>query len=317
MSVLTPQRITVLGGLGFIGSHLCRALVDAGYTVRIFDRLYAARDLIRDIEQRVEIVEGDMLHTPDVLGAIADSDVVFHLVHTTVPGSSMKDPAYDVTSNIAATAGWLSQLSETRIRKLIYFSSGGTVYGISDHPLIDENHPTNPISAYGISKLAIEKYIGMYALLNGIEHTILRPANVYGIGQKLHINQGIIGVFIERALQGKPLEIWGTGKTLRDYIYVDDLVTAALAALTTSKPHVFNVSSGIGHSIQAIVEILRGEIETPLDVIYQPGRGFDVPSNVLDSSRLQTETGWQPNISLEEGIRRTIAWAKRLKSAGG
>ncbi len=154
------ERISILGGLGFMGSHIGRELVNRGYFVRVFDKLYASHELISDFEDSVEIVEGDGSRPEDVLTAVADTDVVINLIHTTVPGSSMNDPSYDVTSNVAAAANWLQQLRPTGVRKILYFSSGGTVYGVPENIPITEDHPTNPINSYGITKLAIEKIYG-------------------------------------------------------------------------------------------------------------------------------------------------------------
>src|SRR5262249_18386186 len=148
-----------------------------------------------------------------------------------VPGSSMKDSAYDIASNVVASARWLSRLSETNIKRLIYFSSGGTVYGVPQTDPIDENHPTDPISSYGITKLAIEKYVSMYCGMFGVSYTIVRPSNVYGEGQRLNIGQGVIGVMADRTLRGEALEVWGTGENLRDYLHVDDLVHATMLLL--------------------------------------------------------------------------------------
>jgi UDP-glucose 4-epimerase len=220
----------------------------------------------------------------------------------------MDDPSYDITSNVVASVKWLSHLAETRIRRILYFSSGGTVYGIPCSNPIDENHPTNPISSYGITKLAIEKYLAIYASLYGIEHYILRPSNVYGPGQQLDIGQGVIGVMARHALRGEPIEIWGTGEAIRDYLYIDDMVTATMVLLAYEGPHrIFNVSGGEGYSLLDIIAILSSKIGS-LTKIHKPDRGFDVPMNVLDSSRICTETGWRPQIPLEEGIARTIKW---------
>jgi UDP-glucose 4-epimerase len=309
-----PRRVAVLGGLGFVGSHLCRALVASGYTVRIFDKLYALHALVEDLEGAVEIVEGDIARPDDVLGVIADAETVIHLVHTTVPGSSMKDPAYDISSNVMASARWLSRLHETKIRRLLYVSSGGTVYGVPRTNPIDEAHPTDPISSYGITKLAIEKYVAMYAPMFGIDYCLLRPSNVYGAGQRLHIGQGVIGVLADRALRGESFEVWGTGTSLRDYLYIDDLVAATMGLLSYTGPHkVFNISSGKGFSVLDIIAILRNQLGLTPKVEYKPDRGFDVPANVLDSLRLQTETGWRPGVGLEEGVARTIEWLRKLQ----
>ena len=312
------RRVAVLGGLGFMGSHICRELSARGHAVRIFDKLYASRELIRDFEREVEVVEGDISRPHDVLSAIADADVVVHLVHTTVPGSSMDDPEYDITSNVIASVRWLGRLGETRVRRVLYFSSGGTVYGVPQSNPIDEGHPTNPISSYGITKLAVEKYVSMYASMFGVEYCLIRPSNVYGAGQRLHIGQGVIGEMAHRALCGEPLELWGTGESLRDYLHVDDLTAATLALLDYRGPHrVFNVSSGRGHSVLDIMAILRELLGSLPEVVRKPTRGFDVPANVLDSSRLRAETGWSPTVGLEEGIARAVAWLKTLRREEG
>lgn len=305
--------VVVLGGLGFMGSHITRALVNRGERVRIFDRLYASHALVADLEPHIEIVEGDINRPNDVIETIADASTVIHLVHTTVPGSSMADPAFDITSNVAASAAWLTRLRETSVRRILYFSSGGTVYGVPRAALINEEHPTDPISSYGITKLAIEKYVAMYSALAGIEHCVLRPSNVYGEGQRLHIGQGVIGIIADRALRGEPLEIWGTGESLRDYLHVEDLVAATLALVDYRGPeHVFNVSSGRGHSVLDIVRVVSEQLGIEPEIIFQPARGFDVPVNVLDSSRINAATGWRAAVGLEEGVARTVEWIKTL-----
>jgi UDP-glucose 4-epimerase len=308
---LTTDRITVLGGLGFMGSHICRELVRRGRTVRIFDKLHTSRELVADIEREIEIVEGDILRPHDVMSALTDTQTIIHLVHTTRPGSSMQDPSFDISTNVVASAKWLAALSQTKVRRIIFVSSGGTVYGIPRRIPIDENHPTDPICSYGITKLAIEKYLAMYAEQSNIEYCCLRPSNVYGEGQPLNVGQGVIGVLADRALRGLPLEIWGTGQSLRDYLYVADMVAAMMAVLEyRGAQRVFNVSSGQGHSVVDVVQALSRTLEFAPELSYMPDRGFDVPANVLDSTRLQAETGWQPTTSLEQGIARTIAWLR-------
>jgi UDP-glucose 4-epimerase len=304
------KRVVVLGGCGFIGSHLCSALVASGYAVRIFDKTYADRRLVAKIETEVEIVEADIARPDDVIAALRGADTVIDLVHTTVPGSSMNDPAYDVESNVVASVRWLSRLAETGIRKLIFVSSGGTVYGLPQSDLIKESHPTEPINSYGITKLAIEKYVAMYSSMAGIKYLILRPSNVYGEGQRLHIGQGVIGVLIDRALRGETFEIWGTGNELRDYLYVQDFVAAVMKLMTYDGPQqVFNIGSGTGNSVHDIIAILRRELGE-CKTIYKPARGFDVPINVLDSSLLRAETGWAPGVPLEMGVVSVVRWLK-------
>ncbi len=313
--VSTPaalRRVAVLGGCGFMGSHLCRALIAAGRPVRIFDKVYAERKLIKDIADRVEIVEGDISRPEDVLAALEEVETVVNLVHTTVPGSSMNDPAYDVESNVVASVRWLSQLSRTKVRRLIFISSGGTIYGLPQSDLIDERHPTDPISSYGVTKLAIEKYIALYCALSEVEHFILRPSNVYGDGQRLHIGQGVIGVLADRALRGERLEVWGTGESLRDYLHVEDFVAAVLLLIDyVGTQRVFNVGSDKGRSVLDILAILRRLLARLPEVRHTSARGFDVPVNVLDSSLLRRETGWEARVELEEGVARVVDWLKR------
>jgi UDP-glucose 4-epimerase len=308
-----PGLTVVLGGCGFLGSHICRELVRNGHAVRVFGKSYSER--IGDIAGEVELVEGDIADTGDVLGALRGAETVFHLVHTTVPGSSMADPSYDVESNVAASVRWLSRLGETGVRRIIFVSSGGTVYGVPRSKLINERHPTDPISSYGVTKLALEKYVAMYATLTGVDYLILRPSNVYGEGQHLHHGQGLIGVLIDRALRGEPLEIWGTGESLRDYLYIADFISAVRRLLSYEGPQrVFNVSSGEGRSVLDIVGIIGRQLGELPELRHVPSRSFDVPANVLDSALLRKEVGWEPQFGLEQGIARVIQWSHDERS---
>ncbi len=305
------KRVVVLGGLGFMGSHLCRALVAGGRAVRVFDRPRASPGLLGGLGSGLEIVEGDVARAEEVVDACADADVLVHLVHTTVPGSSMEDPAYDLTSNVVTSVNWLRRLGETKVRRLIFISSGGTVYGVPRTVPIGEDHPTDPISSYGITKLAIEKYVSAYASMLGIDYCIIRPSNVYGPGQRLHTGQGVIGVAADRALRGEPLELWGDGESLRDYLYVEDMAASVVSLLDyAGAERVFNASSGEGRSVLDIIETLREQLGPLPEVVRKPFRGFDVPVNVLDSSRLRRATGWRPSVTLREGVGRTLEWLK-------
>lgn len=313
---LARERVVIFGGLGFIGSHLCRELVEHCSAVRAFDRPGESREAVQSFENRIEIVGGDISDTDQVIDALRDATVLINLVHTTVPGSSMRDPAHDVVSNVASAVKWLERLAETSLRKIVYFSSGGTVYGIPETVPITEDHPTNPISSYGITKLAIEKYTALYANRFGIEYRLVRPSNVYGPSQRLNHGQGVIGILADRALNGEVLEIWGKGTDQRDYLFIDDLVDAIFKLLVYEGPfRVFNVSSGAGHCVLDLIAVLSKEIHPLPRVEHRPERGFDVPMNILDSSRLRQETGWRPEIGFEEGIRRTIQWLKERTSA--
>lgn len=304
-------QITILGGLGFLGGHISKALIDAGHDIRIFDRPKALPAHLQALEGRAEIIGGDANNPDEILRAIKDSHTVVHLIHSTVPASSMRDPAADVLQNVVSSVRWLERLDETQVKKLIYMSSGGTVYGIPQFTPITEAHPTNPISSYGITKLSIEKYVALFASMNNVDYRILRPSNVYGIGQKLTVAQGVIGVMIAHALRGEPFELWGDGKAIRDYLYVDDLARAMKLLLDYhGKERIFNVGTGEGHTVLDIMEMVQRATKTDLTIQHKPATGFAVPINILDASRLESAIGWQAQITFEEGVARTVAWLK-------
>ncbi len=307
-----PERVAVLGGCGFIGSRLCHALVGSDYGVRVFKKSDTSTGRLTGIKDRLEIVDGDQARADEVIAAIEDVEVVINLIHTTVPSSSMRNPVFEIESNVVSTAAWLSRLRDTSVKRVIYISSGGTVYGLPRSLPLAEDHPLNPMSAYGISKVACEKFTAMYAELSGIEYRILRPANAYGEGQSVNRGQGIIGVMAERIARDEPIEIWGTGRGLRDYVHVDDVVGAIMASIRHYGPsRVFNVSTGVGHSVLGLIEAFQSRLGNNLPVNHLPSRGFDVPDNVLDNALLRRETGWCPGISLEQGIDRLLATVRR------
>lgn len=311
------KRITLLGGFGFLGSRICQKLVSVGHDVRVFDLPNASTAGVSSIVNRIESVRGDHGNVKEVMDALKGADTVIHLIHTTVPGSSMLDPAFDIQSNVAASAAWLSRLGETSVKQVIYISSGGTVYGRPAELPIHEAHALEPISSYGISKLACEKFVSMYCDLAGITHHILRPSNAYGENQPSDRGQGILGVYIDHLARGRPLEVWGTGTAVRDYVHVDDIAAAAVALLSyRGAERVFNISTGVGHSITDILRIIRDTTGKDPETVSMVDRGFDVPDNVLDNSRLCAETGWAPTVTLPQGITRMLAAAGITRRAG-
>lgn len=305
------SKVLVMGGLGFIGSHICRSLIENNFAVRVFDKLYASTDLVNDCLNNLEILQGDIQKSGDVISALKDVDIVIDLIHTTVPGSSMKDVGYDIQSNVEAHARWLSRINEVSITRIIYISSGGTVYGPPKYLPVDEQHPTDPISSYGITKLAVEKYVAMYAGMNGVSYCICRPSNVYGEGQRLNIGQGVIGVFLDRAMREEPIEIWGDGEVTRDYLHISDLTSAVLGLIDYSgeKTH-FNVSSSMGYSLNEICRTIEAVMGRPLLLSYRQTRSFDVRVNILDSRRLREEIDWRPKTELYEGIMKMYEYLR-------
>lgn len=308
------MRCLVLGGAGFIGSHIVDALIARNHTVRIFDlpRINTL-NLERSIGS-VEILSGDFNNVNDISPALEDVDVVVHLVGTTLPGPSNENPAYDVESNVIGTLNLLKQAVAKGVRKIIFSSSGGTVYGIPQSVPIPETHPTNPICSYGITKLAIEKYLALFHHLYGLDYTILRLANPYGERQRIDGIQGAVGVFLGKTLLGQPITIWGDGSVARDYFYISDLIGAFIAAIERDLPSkIYNISGGVAYSLNDILSVIRNVTGMQPEVNYTPGRKLDVPVNCLDIQLARKEFGWEPKISLEKGIARTWNWLKAYK----
>ena len=309
MTEVKNARVLILGGAGFIGQHLCKSLLAAGATVRCFDaRVPAAGNIAVGSGREAEWIQGDYSNAAQLAGALEGVDYVYHLISTTLPESSNRDLQFDLSSNVLSTVRLLEAMTESGVRKTVFVSSGGTVYGIPNIIPIPETHDTNPICGYGIHKLAIEKYLHLFRHLHGLDYCVLRLSNPYGAAQISDRPQGVIGKFVYKAIMGEPLEIWGDGSVIRDYIHIDEVVEALLLALDYRGPEtVFNVASGTGHSLLDIIRIIEKQSGLKLDVRFMPPRPVDVPVNVLDISRFRAEFGWVPKIDLQAGIERMLA----------
>jgi UDP-glucose 4-epimerase len=305
------MKCLILGGGGFLGSHLSDTLLALGHAVRIFDRPNLVRFRSFQRNEAVEWYEGDFINREHVAEAVSGCEVVYHLVSTTLPRSSNENPAYDVETNVIGTLHLLEAARKFGIRKFIFVSSGGTIYGIPQETPIKETHPTEPICSYGISKLAIEKYINLFHLLHGMEYCILRLANPFGERQRVAAAQGAVTVFLDKALRDEEIEIWGDGSTVRDYFHVSDAVSAMTRALSyEGSSGVFNIGSGVGQSLNEILHEIEALLGRSLKRSYLPARAFDVPASVLDISKAAEILGWRPQLSFAEGLSRTARWLK-------
>src|SRR5215210_3221929 len=250
-SAFASTRCLVLGGGGFLGINLSNALALAGAQVHAYGRSLSVPD---SLLPSVRWTAADFADRQTLATAIESVDYVFHLVSSSTPSSANADPIADVNANLVATLGLLEICRVRPIKRLVFVSSGGTVYGVPQAVPIPETAPTDPVSAYGIHKIAIEKYLALYHRLYQLDYVVLRVANPYGPMQLARKNQGVIAAFLKHALGSEPIEIWGDGGVVRDFVYVDDVVRAMMmAAVHLSASRVFNVGSGAGMSLNDVL----------------------------------------------------------------
>ncbi len=303
------RKILMLGGCGFLGANLATRLVANNEDVYIFELPTANTRNIDHILKHVKLIRGDFSSNSDLEQAVKGMDIVVHLISTTTAKNSTDDPVFDITTNIVPSVNLLQLAVKHGVSRIIYPSSGGTIYGPTECDRISEDHKTEPISSYGIHKLTVEKYLALFHYMYGLDYRILRFSNPYGAMQWGSLNQGIIGVYCQLIVQGKCIEVWGDGSATRDYLYIEDAADAFIKAIdTTSSYRLFNIGSGIGTSINEIVNILREISNKPFEVAYTPGRRVDVSRNVLDPSLAIGELDWRPTIGIKEGIKLTFDW---------
>lgn len=304
------MRYLVVGGGGFIGRQLVKKLANTRQHVRIFDRVPPPAEL----DTEVEYILGDLCDSDAVREAVAGCEVIFHLACTTHPKTSNDDPAYDIQSNVLGTLRLLDVCVATGVHRVVFNSSGGTVYGIPLKMPISEDHPTDPICSYGITRLTIEKYLHLYHVLHGLDYVILRPANAYGEGQDPNRGQGVVAAFLGCISQGRLIEVWGDGSVVRDYVHVEDIARALrMVAEATPKDRILNVGSGTGIALNELIHLMKGITGRKFSVNYKSGRPFDIPEVVLDNHRIRDQVGWSPQVTIHDGLERTWRWLKDWK----
>ena len=312
---MSIYKCLIIGGAGFIGSHVADALLQEGHEVTVFDRPNVSLDNLNDNIESINVIHGDLCNHSDVEEAVKGHDIIFHFAATTLPASSNQNPIYDIETNLISTIGLIENALKYRIRKIIFASSGGTVYGIPRSLPIIETHPTEPICSYGILKLSIEKYLALFAHLNQLSYVVLRFGNPYGERQRLNYSQGVIPVFLGKLRNNECIDIWGDGSVARDYFYISDLVSAVIKA-TESKisNEIFNIAGGRAYTLLEILTVMEKVTGIKPRLHFLPGRKFDVPVNYLDIEKARQLLGWNPVVSLEEGIQRIWRWVNAAKS---
>lgn len=296
----------VLGGSSFIGRAVISALCK---TDRVITTVRPDKQT-ESFEKGVRVMPLDFVNTVNFRPYLQGVDTVIHLVSTVVPEPGTERVADDLRQNLMPTIRLLDAMAQCGTRKLLFISSGGTVYGEQgDDEVLGETHPTLPICSYGLCKLTIEKYLHLYHINHGLDYRVLRLSNVYGAKARAGQTQGLIPLIIDAILNGRPISIWGSGEKTRDYIHINDVIDAVLRVDGyRGDERIFNVGSGVGETIHDVIAKIAAVLDCrDFDVHYTRGRLCDVESNVLNSELLRRCTGWQPKISLEEGIRLLAA----------
>jgi UDP-glucose 4-epimerase len=309
------ETCLILGGAGFIGSHLADSLLAKGYGVVIFDKINSYKGNINHLLKDIKFIEGDFNNDIDIKNALNKVDFVYHLVSTTLPQSSNLNPSYDVESNVLGSIKLFEECVNHSIKKVVFLSSGGTVYGIPKETPIKETHPCNPLCSYGITKITIEKYLNLFNYLYGLDYSVIRLSNPYGERQNPNVPQGVISVFLKKVLNSEAIEIWGDGSVIRDYIYISDVSSALVNVIQKpSNEKTFNVSNTIGYSLKQIINCIETVTKKEAKINYTNlNRKFDVAINLLDNSLFKKEYNWLPVTSIETGMENTWNWIKNQK----
>ena len=297
------SRCCVIGGLGFIGRYASRCLADCG------------RDVIaigRRPEHHVEMLNGVRYVSVDyndrvpLRRLLSGVNEVVDLAYATAPQTSFADPIFDVVSNLPASVGLFQEAVHAGVEKIVIVSTGGAVYGVADRLPITEDHPTRPISPYGITKLAVENYAWMFHKLLELPVIVLRPSNAYGVGPRRFSGQGFISTAIRCIKAGRPVEVYGAGGVIRDYIHARDIASAVVAALDHGSFGIpYNVGTGVGRTHLDVLQQLRShasKANLEVRIGFLAPRKFDVPANYLDSTRLSSVSGWRPTVDFELGV---------------
>ena len=299
------MRAVVTGGAGFVGSHVAEALLARGDEVHVLDNLSTG--------SREKVPNGAELHVGDIRTDAATvferarPDVCFHLAAQADVGTSVERPAYDADVNVLGTLRVL-EAARRHDAQVVFSSTGGAIYGECDGPAPEE-HERRPISPYGISKLAGEEYLLGWNRLHGTNHVGLRLGNVYGPRQESTLEGGVIAIFLDRMAADEPIQIFGDGEQTRDFVYVRDVVGAALAAVD-HPGGIVNVGTGVETSVNELFEACRRVSGYEREAEYQPARAGEILHSVIDRSRARAELDWTPERTLDEGLRETWDWVR-------
>jgi UDP-glucose 4-epimerase len=305
------MRILVTGGAGFIGSHVVDRFIERGHEVAVLDNLSTGfRAFVNPAARFHEVDLTDAAAVEQCIAEFAPEVVDHHAAQIDVR-KSVDDPVFDASTNVLGALRLLEACTRHGVRKLIYASTGGALYGEGRQLPATEDHPVNPESPYGVSKHTLEHYLYLWKLLHGLDYTILRYPNVFGPRQNPHGEAGVNAIFIGLMLQGKRPRIFGTGEQVRDYLYVMDVVEANELALAKGSGAMVNLGTGIGTSVNGIFRELKAILGFAGEPIYEAPRPGEVQRIYLDAARARELLEWTPRTSFRDGLIQTVEWSRR------
>ncbi len=303
------MKILITGGAGFIASHIADAFIENGHAVFVLDNLSSGFE--KNINSKATFVKADIRDKSlSELFEMEKFDVVNHHAAQMDVRRSVADPEFDANTNIIGTINLLQNAVKYNVKKFMFASTGGAVYGEQEYFPADENHPTSPLSPYGISKLSVEKYLFFYRAQYNLNYTILRYANIYGPRQNPHGEAGVVAIFSKKLFNGEQPVINGDGKQTRDYTFVKDVVKANLLTLTDEKSDIYNVGTGIETDVNVLFNkmndiIGKGQVEK-----HGPSMPGEQLRSVITSGKLNQKFGWSPSTLLDEGLKTTVEYFK-------
>ena len=308
------MKIIILGAAGFIGTNLVIELTkDKKNEITVVDRDRLYFKTIEDLKiPNLRIVESDLSMDTDYESLIEGQEIVYHLISTTVPTTSNQHISEELKANVVLSANLFDACVKKNVSKVVFISSGGTVYGKESKCPLNEKTPTNPITSYGIQKISIEKLLYLYNYMYGLDYRIIRLANPYGPYQRPNGVLGAVTTFTSKVLKGEEIQVYGDGSVVRDFIYIDDAIRGIQKIVNgTDYHHTFNLGCGYGTSIKQVLETIERTLCVPLNIKYSDARKVDVPVNYLDIKRFETAYGSLKPISLEAGIKKTAEFMKK------
>jgi len=304
------MKILITGGAGFIGSHIADCYLQLGHEVVIVDNLITGeRD---NIPQKAAFYEMDICDPH--LGDIFEKEhphVVSHQAAQMDVRKSVADPIFDATNNVLGGINVMQNCVKFGVKKFIFASTGGAIYGEQDHFPADEDHPLRPLSPYGITKLTTEKYLYFYQQTYGLNYTVLRYANVYGPRQNPHGEAGVVAIFLTKILSGEQPIINGDGKQTRDYVYVGDVVKAGEIALNSAEDKIYNIGTGIETNVNELFQKICNAVGMSVPEVHGETKAGEQLRSVLSTSKIKKEEGWQPSVNLNEGLKLTAEFFRK------